>query len=119
MLAVLDPLIHCTGLGINPRLQATQASAVRFLTHCATVGTLTFYFKEEFSLCFFEFFGAASVPVGWTITAVLLEAAWPVAGKLCLRLEVKLLCSPTGSRVRSIPLVGHITVPYFPKGNCV
>lgn len=42
---------------------------------------VTFYFKEEFYLYFFEFFGASSLSVGWTITAVPCGTAWPVAGK--------------------------------------
>ena len=39
--AVPDPLIHCASLGIEhaPLKRETQAIAVRFLTHCATVGT--------------------------------------------------------------------------------
>ena len=38
--AMPDPLTHCARLGIKTRtLAVTHATAVGFLTHCATVGT--------------------------------------------------------------------------------
>ena len=31
--AMLNPLTHCAGQGLNPHLEATQAAAVEFSTH--------------------------------------------------------------------------------------
>lgn len=83
---------------------------------------VTFYFKEELYLYFFEFFGPSSLSVGWAITAGSVVTAWLVAGKQRSCLEVMLLCKP-----HSIQYQFHfcsqsgvtLQVPYFPKGNCV
>ena len=44
--AMQDPLTYCASTGIEPTpLKLTQAAAVRFLTHCATVETSKIYEK--------------------------------------------------------------------------
>ena len=40
--AMADPLTHPPGLGSNLCIAVTRAAAVRFLIHCATVGTHLF-----------------------------------------------------------------------------
>ena len=52
LVAMLDSLTHCTGLGIKPA--PLQWPAVRNLTHCISVGTPWFLFCFVL-FCFFNF----------------------------------------------------------------
>lgn len=54
VVGILDPLTTALGLGSNLTSTVIQATAVSFLTHCATVGTLAHLKFYENAVTYFS-----------------------------------------------------------------
>lgn len=69
----LPDLIYCSSILPHLTMETLLERMMRLARDL--IDNVTFYFKEEFYLYFFQFFGASGLPVGQTITAVLCDTA--------------------------------------------